>query len=70
MEQNTSLIEKMPFFVNFHSKNKAIINIEAFDKWIYDAEFLSLEDERDRKQAFEELEKGEALDLPEAMKEW
>ncbi len=70
MEENIPLIEKMPFFVTFHSKNKAIIDIKAFEKWIYDAEFLSWENERDRKQAFEELERGEALDLSEVMKEW
>jgi len=70
MEKNMSPIEKMPFFVTFHGKNKAVIDIKAFEKWIDDAEFLSREDKQDREQAFEDLERGAALDLSEAMKEW
>jgi len=35
-----------------------------------DVDLLTDEDAQDRKQAFEELKNGEALDLREAMKEW
>ena len=56
MKKNISLAE-MPFFVAFHSKNKAIIDINAFEKWIGDVEFMSTEDEQDREQAFEEIAK-------------
>jgi hypothetical protein len=34
MEKHISLIEAMPFFETFHDKDKAIIDIRAFEKWI------------------------------------
>jgi len=35
-----------------------------------DLDLLTDEDVKDRREAFEELEKGEALDLQEGMKKW
>ena len=66
-------IEDMPFFEAHHAKGKAIINLKAFERWLVETQefdLLSSEDEVDRTQAFEELRKGEALDLGGAMKEW
>ena len=65
-------IEEFPFFRTYKDKDKAIIDIKAFEKWIseLDVDLLTEEDRRDREQAFEELKKGEALDLKEAIKEW
>jgi len=73
MEKHILFIEEMPFFETFHSKGKAVIDIEAFEKWIHEirnTEFLTSEDRRDRKKAFEESERGKSLSLAEAMKEW
>ena len=72
MEKYISFIQEMPFFETFLSKSKAVIDIEAFEKWILEirnTEFLTSEDRRDRKIAFEELKNGEALNLAEAMRE-
>jgi erythromycin esterase-like protein len=66
-------IEDMPFFEAHHAKGKAIIDLEAFERWLVETQgfdLLSTEDELDRAQAFKELKRGEALDLREAMEEW
>jgi hypothetical protein len=66
-------IEKLPFFEGFYGKGKAIVDIKSFEEWLNEtqgSEFLNDEDEIDRREAFEELEKGESLDLLEATKEW
>ncbi len=67
MQKNIPLIENMPFFISFHSKNKAVIDIEVFEKWIADADFLTGEDKQHRDLAFEELKKAKALNVSEAM---
>jgi len=65
-------IEKFPFFRTLQGKDRAVIDVKAFEKWLneLDVDLLTDEDKKDRKEAFEELGKGEALDLWEAMKEW
>ena len=65
-------IEEFPFFRTFQGEDKAVIDVKAFEKWIreLDIDLLSEEDKKDRKEAYEELERGEAIDLKEAMKEW
>jgi len=67
-----SRIEEFPFFRTLEGRDRAVIDIKAFEKWLneLDVDLLTDEDKEDRKQAFEELGKGEALDLQEAMKEW
>ena len=67
-----SRIEEFPFFRTLQGKDKAVIDVKAFEKWLneLDVDLLTDEDAQDRKQAFEELKNGEALDLREAMKEW
>jgi len=67
-----SRIEGFPFFRTLQGKDKAVIDVKAFEKWLneLDIDLLTDEDAQDRKQAFEELKNGEALDLQEAMKEW
>ena len=73
MENMISPIEKLPFFKGFHSKGKAIVDVKVLEEWLTKnkgIELLSEEDERDRGQAFEELERDEALDLREALKKW
>ncbi len=73
MENMISPIERLPFFKGFHSKGKAIVDVKVLEEWLtrnQGIELLSKEDERDRKQAYEELEKGAALDLREAMDKW
>ena len=65
-------IEESPFFRTLQGKHRAVIDVKAFEKWLnqLDVDLLTEEDMEDRKQAFEEFGKGEALDLREAMKEW
>ncbi|MBW1930964.1 MAG: hypothetical protein JRH08_15860 [Deltaproteobacteria bacterium] len=67
-----SRIEEFPFFRTLQGKDRAIIDVKAFEDWLkdLDIDLLTEEDMKDRKQAFEELGKGEALDLREAIKEW
>ena len=67
-----SRIEEFPFFKTLQGKDRAIIDVKAFEDWLkdLDVDLLTEEDMKDRKQAFEELAKGEALDLREAMKKW
>jgi hypothetical protein len=36
MKENISYIEKMPFFDSFYNGDKAVININAFEKWVRD----------------------------------
>ncbi|MBW1998916.1 MAG: hypothetical protein JRJ29_13255 [Deltaproteobacteria bacterium] len=67
-----SRIEQFPFFKTFQDKENAVIDVKAFENWIreLDIDLLTEEDEADRKEAFEELAKGEAINLRKAMKEW
>ena len=67
-----SRIEEFPFFRTLQGRDRAVIDVEAFEKWLneLDIDLLTEEDMEDRKEAFEELGRGEALDLREAMKEW
>ncbi len=73
MEKNNLPIEELPFFEGFHGAGKAIVDVKKFEQWLEEAqaiEMMSPQDEEDRKKAYDELEKGKALDLREAMKEW
>ncbi|GEM_PF-5207551 len=36
MRAHISVIEEMPFFETFLDKNKAVVNINAFEKWLSD----------------------------------
>ena len=66
-------IEEFPFFRSFdQAKERAVIDVEVFEKWLseLDVDLLTPEDKAERDEAYKELEKGEALDLNEAMKEW
>ena len=68
-------IEKLPFFHSFmqDSPTKAVIDVKAFNLWLQKVQhmdFLSNADEVERAEAYQELEKGKALDLKEALKEW
>ena len=68
-------IEKLPFFHSFlqNSPTKAVIDVKAFDLWlqrVQHMDFLSNADEAERAEAYQELEKGNALDLKEVLKEW
>jgi len=60
------------FFRTLQGNDRAVIDIRAFEKCLNElnVDLLTDEDVKDRKQAFEEFGKGEALDLREAMKEW
>ena len=72
-KNQTSPIERLPFFKGFQSKGKAIIDIKILEKWLIEnqgVELLSEEDEEDRKRAYEELKRGEAIDLRQAIKKW
>ncbi|MBW1731548.1 MAG: hypothetical protein JRH08_11340 [Deltaproteobacteria bacterium] len=65
-------IEEFPFFRTLQGKHRAVIDVKAFEKWPneLDVDLLTDEDVKDRRDAFEELEKGEALDLQAGMKKW
>ena len=68
-------IKKLPFFHSFiqDSTTKAVIDIKAFNLWlkrVQNMDFLSDEDEAERKEAYQELESGKALDLKKSMNEW
>jgi hypothetical protein len=68
-------IEKLPFFNSFlpGGDSKAVIDVKAFHLWLEEVQhldFLSEADEQDRTKAYQELEKGHAKDLKEAMNEW
>jgi hypothetical protein len=69
----TIQIKDTPFFEAQRAKGKAIIDLEAFERWLVETQefdLLSTEDELARALAFKELKRGEALDLREAMEEW
>lgn len=57
-------------------RTAAVIPVEEFEALLLDApaapgaERLSPAEEKDRRQAYEELARGQALDLGEAMEEW
>ena len=73
MEKHNLPIEGLPFFEGFHETGKAIVDVKRFETWLEEAqgvELMSPEDEADRDKAFNELKRGKALDLREAMKEW
>lgn len=57
---------KTAVVVSVEEWEKIMAKVRAFDE----VEYLTPEDGRDRKQAFSELQKGEALDLREALEEW
>jgi len=57
---------KTAVVVSLNEWEKIMAKVRAFEEM----EFLTPEDERDRKQAVSELQKGEALDLREALREW
>jgi len=65
-------IEEFPFFRTYQDKDKAVIDIKAFEQWVneLDVDLLTDEDKRDREEAYEEHKKGDSLNLCEAMKEW
>lgn len=68
-------IEKLPFFQSYvpDSSTKAVIDIKGFGLWlerVQHMDFLSDTEERERTEAYKELENGHALDLKEAMNEW
>jgi hypothetical protein len=65
------IIETFPFFKGYYGQGKAIIDIVLLEKWLNENyEIMSDDDESDRKSAYEELERGESLNLKEAMNEW
>ena len=73
MESQIIPIERLPFFKGFHSKGQAIVDVKILESWLTENQgiaLLSKEDEQDRKRAYEELEKGESMDLLEVMKKW
>jgi len=57
---------KTAVVVSLKEWEKIMAKVRAFEE----IEFLTPEDERDRKRAVSELQKGEALDLREALREW
>ena len=68
-------IEKMPFFHSFvsNSTTKVIIDVREFNLWlerVQHMDFLSDAEDRERTDAYNELETGHALNLKDAMKEW
>ena len=68
-------IENLPFFDSFvsNSATKVVIDVKAFDFWLKSVQhmdFLSDAEDRERTDAYHELESGHALDLKNAMKEW
>ncbi|WP_300462716.1 hypothetical protein [Desulfobacula sp.] len=68
-------IEKLPFFQSFvpNSPTKAVIDIQEFHLWlerVQHMDFLSNAEERERYDAYKELENVHALDLKDAMNEW
>jgi len=50
MKTAMPLIQKMPFFEGFHSKGKAIIDTDAFEKWIREVSDSNLQYKQDKKQ--------------------
>ena len=73
MEKHDPHIEGLPFFEGFHGTGKAIVDVKRFERWLEEAqgvELMSPEDEADRAKAYDEMKRGKALDLREAMKEW
>jgi len=73
VEKHGPQIEGLPFFEGFHGAGKAIVDVRRFEKWLeasQGVELMSPEDEADRAKAYDEMERGNAIDLREAMKEW
>ena len=73
MEKHSAPIEGLPFFEGFQGAGKAIVDVKRFEQWLEESqgiELMSSEDEADRAKAYDELSKGKALDLREAIKEW
>ncbi len=65
------MIENFSFFKGYHNEGSAIIDIALLEKFLEENfEVMTDEDEADRKTAYEELEKGNSLDLKEAMSKW
>jgi len=67
------VIEKLPFFVGYFDKGKAIVDVDILERWISENpifESLTDQDEHDRADAREELTAGDALDLKKAMESW
>ncbi len=75
MIQKQFNIKKMPFFQSFipNSNTKAIIDINEFNIWLEQlgqVDFLSESDEKERTDAYNELQSGQALNLKDAMERW
>lgn len=65
------IIEAFPFFKGYYGPDKAIVDIVLLEKWLSENyEIMSDDDESDRKTAYEELERGDALNLKETINEW
>ncbi len=67
-------IETMPFFKSFAPDGAALVDPEAFDRWLeaLDQEDLILTpgDAKAREQALADSVQGKTLDLEKAMRQW
>jgi len=65
-------IQNMPFFKGFQGRDKALIDIPSFWKWLEDEDFIFMDEEdiKDREVAMDEHEKGQTIDLKTAVEEW
>jgi hypothetical protein len=71
-KNQTNRIETLPFFKTYGAKGEAVIDIDGFWEWISDGDFALMNDRdlEDRREAFEEHERGESVDLKDAVDQW
>ena len=68
---NQNIIEEIPFFISYQGKDKAVVDLKAFYRWLenVEPEVMTEELKAEKARALEDLQKGEVVDWDDLKKE-